>query len=270
MDKKLEKKMLVSGLMLAGIALFLIAVQIVPNNNESIVKNAAVLNAAAVSNQQFPPNMSLQGKANLQEAVDRLGDKLPEVAAWYGMTPRQLRNHMLSDHTLWIDEQGRLFYREESIVTSKDVLAADVPAESTVAGVSYPLSDTFLLHSNPGSKRVIYLNFKGATLSGVAWNSYNSGNDIIAPAWDIDGDMDSFGDSERQLIQNVWRRVAEDFAPFDVDVTTEEPPLDRIARTSSDDEYYGTVALVSPISGYFGNYGGLAYVGVFDSTNNTY
>ena len=44
----------------------------------------------------------------------------------------------------------------------------------TVSGTLAPLDQTFLLHSRPGSKRTIYLDFKGATLSGTAWNASRS------------------------------------------------------------------------------------------------
>ena len=51
-----------------------------------------------------------------------------------------------------------------------------------------PLSSTFSLHSRPGSKRTIYLDFDGATLEGTAWNS--GGNTITAIAYDFDGNQD--------------------------------------------------------------------------------
>ena len=38
----------------------------------------------------------------------------------------------------------------------------------------------------------------------------------------------------------VWERVAEDYAAFDVDVTTEEPPTDAMARSSGTDLTFGT------------------------------
>jgi hypothetical protein len=40
-------------------------------------------------------------------------------------------------------------------------------------------------------------------------------------------------------IQSIWQRVAEDFAPFDVDVTTEAPALSALTRASSSDTVFG-------------------------------
>ena len=44
-----------------------------------------------------------------------------------------------------------------------------------------------------------------------------------AVALDSDGDFTSFNTAEQAAIRDLWQRAAEDFAPFDVDVTTEEP-----------------------------------------------
>ena len=42
------------------------------------------------------------------------------------------------------------------------------------------------------------------------------------------------------LVQYIWQRVAEDYAPFDVDVTTQVPAPDALTRTDSLDNVYGT------------------------------
>ena len=117
---------------------------------------------------------------------------------------------------------------------------------------------------------MIYLDFDGHVLSGTAWNSGTVPATLDCPPWDTDGNPAVFGDAERTKIQAVWKRVAEDYAPFDVDVTTQAPSDSALKRDSASDEYYGMRVLISPISSYFGSYGGIAYVGVFDSTNEAY
>jgi PKD repeat protein len=108
-------------------------------------------------------------------------------------------------------------------------------------------------------------------ITGTAWNSsYNGGARIDAPAFDIDGNPASFSESERNVIIETWLRVAEDFAPFNVDVTTELTSEAQLTRSSSSDTVFGTRILISPISQYFGPYGGIAYVGVFDDVGDTY
>ena len=133
------------------------------------------------------------------------------------------------------------------------------------------LSNTFLLHSNPSATKTIYLDFNGHILpAGSAWaNGYNGGSAIKAPAWSLDADTTTFSDAERSIIQGIWQRVAEDFAPFDVNVTTEDRGEAYLTRSSSSDQVYGTRALISPIGSYFGG-GGIAYVDVFDYVGDTY
>src|SRR5438128_1728290 len=66
-----------------------------------------------------------------------------------------------------------------------------------------------------------------------------------APACDIDGNQSSFSDSEMAIVQSVWLRVAEDYAPFDVDITTQDPGLGAIDRTTNSDASFGTRVVVT-------------------------
>lgn len=106
-----------------------------------------------------------------------------------------------------------------------------------------PLARTFELHSLRGSERTIYLDFDGATVSGTAWNGSAVG---LSPGdyrgWVPDGAADA---DRLRAVQRIWQRVAEDFAPFDVDVTTEDPGDDAIERSGPADATYGTRVLVS-------------------------
>ena len=82
-----------------------------------------------------------------------------------------------------------------------------------------------IIHSmETGAPRVIYLDFTGHSTSGTNWNSsYSGGNPIVSAPFSIDADANALSDHELTFIRNVWRRVAEDFAPFSVDVTTQDP-----------------------------------------------
>ncbi|MGA0001747.1 MAG: zinc-dependent metalloprotease family protein, partial [Steroidobacteraceae bacterium] len=52
--------------------------------------------------------------------------------------------------------------------------------------------------------------------------AWNSGTLTMRP-YSIDNDYNTFTQSELDAIPETWKRVAEDFAPYDIDVTTEEP-----------------------------------------------
>jgi hypothetical protein len=61
-------------------------------------------------------------------------------------------------------------------------------------------------------------------VQGTAWNIvYTSGAPIRTPRFNVDGDPGSFSNAERRLIIAMWRAVAEYFAIWEVDVTTEDP-----------------------------------------------
>jgi PKD repeat protein len=246
--------------------------------------SAAASAAAARPHPAKPPfpQLSLpQRRAQGQRAIDLLGSRLPEVAAWYGKSPEEFRSLLLRDQRLKIDQRGRLFVEDELEAppppeseprpTKKPQPSSSAPgaASGALSGVLAPLDQTFLLHSRPGAARTIYLNFRGATLSGTAWNSGNT--TLTALPFDTDGIPYSYSQAELERIQYIWQRVVEDFAPFDVDVTTEPPAPERLTRSGATDGVFGTTVLITSRSGVYScSCGGVAYIGIFDDTSDYY
>ncbi|MFN5116757.1 MAG: zinc-dependent metalloprotease family protein [Cyanobacteriota bacterium] len=137
---------------------------------------------------------------------------------------------------------------------------------------STPLLDpslTFRLHSDPTATRLIYLDFDGHTTTGTSWNNSTMGSSFYSPAYDIDGNPASFSSSELTSIQQMWQRVASDFAPFDVDVTTQAPPLDWLKRSSSSDTTYGMRVVITSYGPYSSSAGGVSFVGTFTASSDT-
>ncbi|HYO08098.1 MAG TPA: fibronectin type III domain-containing protein [Tepidisphaeraceae bacterium] len=95
-----------------------------------------------------------------------------------------------------------------------------------------------LLHSNPGAHAKLFLDF-----DGNASRSF--------PAYNIDSDPATFTAAEAANVLEMWARTAEKFAPFNIDVTTEDPG-DRAAR------HAGEIVV-----GSTGNSAGYGYVGSF-------
>lgn len=212
----------------------------------------------------FPDIQLPEGNLKGQRAIEALGNRLPEVAAWYGKSPEEFVAQLLNDKRMRLDKRGRAFFVEEL----EQPLQADTGGY-VQDGTLAPLDQTFLLHSRPGAARTIYLNFKGATLSGTAWNG--GGANIVAPAFDLDGIPGTFNTTELQRIQYIWQRVSEDYAPFDVNVTTEAPAPDALTRSSSSDQVFGTTVVVTTRAGVYScSCGGVAYLGVFDDTSDYY
>jgi PKD repeat protein len=213
------------------------------------------------------PNITLPDRAQGEQAIAQLGSRLPDVAAWYGLSASEFARMLRSDPTVWLDRKGRVFFEEEVRLPPQ----GSTPPQGTdpLSPTLEPLDQTFKLHSRPGAKRTIYLNFVGATLTGTAWNSGGQSS-ITALPFDLDGVPYSFGTTELQRIQYIWKRVAEDYSAFDVDVTTEPPPADRITRSGSGDDVFGTTVLITKRTFYNCSCGGVAYLTVFDDVGDYY
>ena len=217
-----------------------------------------------------PPgaDTGLQSPAHGAAAIKGMGDRIDEVAAVNHMTTAELRELLKSDATAWVGAAGRIYYVEPA----PD--ASDLSTPQPEAVPPFPLSQTFLLHSKAGSNRTIYLDFNGHTVSDTSWNAPTSqgGSNLpngAHPAWDPAADGAAFSDSERELVQDVWRRVAEDYAPFDVDVTTQDPGVAALERTNEADQVYGNRTLITPSTQAHqflcnSGCGGIAYIDVFD------
>lgn len=138
----------------------------------------------------------------------------------------------------------------------------NAPPMSPVA----PLADTFRLHSLPSATKKIYLDFDGHVTSNTFWQN---GARIDTPAFSLDGNYAQFSDAERQAIQEVWARVAEDFYPFDVDVTTEEPSLDDLRKAGADDTRWGMRVVIGGSGSWMSGAAGVAYLNSFNWDSDT-
>lgn len=162
------------------------------------------------------------------------------------------------DHvSLRVDNAGGVYY-----VCTAPPAAAAPPAPAAagpvVQGAAVPISSQPIYHSKSGATRAIFLDFNGHTATSTAWGS------LVARPYDLDGNETTFNDAEQSAIQRIWARVAEDYASFDVDVTTEEQNSlgnnqGRVVFTRDTDA--NGVAMPSKGAG------GVAYVGVFGDSN---
>lgn len=177
---------------------------------------------------------------------------------------------------LRVDGEGGVYYADTYLpepVEGDDAL--DIPMVEQISA-----GETFLLHSRPGSANVLYLDFDGHTISGTAWNSGRP-DPLYAPSYDPSLDDSiatacnrgsgtapvqqvNFSSTELARIGEIWHRVAEDFAAWDIDVTTEEPAsfgptVGRLLFTDDVDLCGDDM----PSKGA----GGVAYVVVFGNSN---
>jgi hypothetical protein len=205
-------------------------------------------------------------------AIRALGSHLPAVAAGAGWSTSKLRSVLTSDHTAYVSDTGRVFYREDDLTAEA---TANPQTSATTVAPAYPTSQTFLLHSHASSTRKIFLDFDGADVTNTAWNGTGSGKvpNGTHTGFDLDGDPSTFSTAEQGYIQEVWREVSEDYAPFDVDVTTQDPGVAGISRSGTSDTTYGTHVLITseaaPRTALCGSCLGEAFVGTFDNVDTT-
>ena len=213
------------------------------------------------------PILTLPDSVQADQALNALGNRLPVWADLYDMSVDDFARTLREDENAFLDTRGRLYFiepaAEETPTANADVYDS----------APYPLEQTFQLESRPSAAITLYLDFDGHLLEGTAWNDNGSTSGtgpIAAQPWSSDSDPSTFNDSEKRDIQLIWRRVAEDFAPFDINVTTRFPGEDALIRNTSSDPYYGTRVLITPNSFYNCGCGGVAYVGTFDYVGSDY
>ena len=145
-----------------------------------------------------------------------------------------------------------------------------VGAAASDGGPVAPLSQTFRLSSRADADHTIYLDFDGHRTDDPFWTEENGGRAIDTPAYSRDGSA-GFSRNDLKAIQEIWRRVTEDFLPFDVNVTTADPGEAALRRQGSGDRAWGVRVVVGGDGTWFdrsGNSSGVAGVDVFDSARD--
>lgn len=129
------------------------------------------------------------------------------------------------------------------LTTAKGVKAIDrrpAPAvqaprkAANTTALPAPLEDTFDLHSSTSATKVIYLDFDG-----------HDGFEGNYTAFNFEGTAGVFSDAERTRIQRVWQSVAEDFLPFEVDVTTRDPGVEALRKNGRGDTHWGIRVVIT-------------------------
>jgi hypothetical protein len=159
---------------------------------------------------------------------------------------------------LHVNEFGDISYVD---MFETDPTARPAEASKTASVENIDPDKVFLLHSRPGASNVVFLDFDGHTIEGTAWSSVT----LEALPFDPSGNDNpptqaNFTQEELNTIHEIWHRVSEDFAPFNIDVTTEEPAVftpttGRILFT----HYMDASGQAMPSSAA----GGISYVNVF-------
>ncbi|MFU8892127.1 MAG: InlB B-repeat-containing protein [Luteolibacter sp.] len=143
-------------------------------------------------------------------------------------------------------------------------------SDPEVSATSVPISAPPVYNSKPGAPFHIYLDFNGAVVEGKQWNTSYGVTRWECLPWSLDSDRTTFSASEQTEMRRIWERIAEDYAPFNVNVTTDV--------TYDPDNYTGDKnkvgwLLITPTKDKNGvscphdGAGGVAYVNVFGRTD---
>ena len=222
-------------------------------------------NAPDQHSREFPPGTVLKVEDLPPSRLRTHLENLPEGPRRHAL--EQLKTFHFTEldlNSLDVDEQGDLFYSDQFTL---DPNAVAVPEETLTPLPDVPVSpfpSSLIFHSRRGSSNVLFLNFTGETVTNTSWNSSLGRTVIPAVAFSTDTDFSTFNDSEQKAIRRIWQRVSEDYAPFNIDVTTERPATFDI-RTAEALITRKTDAngASNPSSGS----GGVAYVSVFGGSS---
>ena len=233
----------------------------------------AVLLGGTTTRAQNPPASNHQYAVGSLTRLDELPagrfrsqlEALPATAQERAI--RWLRTFHFTDRdlpSLHADANGGILYTCE-IQTAGAVPESEEPPPLEEAAVPIsPFPSQLVFHSRPGAPNVLYLNFCGETVVNTEWNTVVGRSEIPAVPFSTDSDLTTFSDGEQGTIKQIWQRMAEDYAPFNIDVTTERPAtfttrtamalITRTTDANGEPNPYNTA-------------GGVAYVNVFGTTS---
>ena len=210
-------------------------------------------------------------ESNTSRALVRQRPTRPVAARGKGSRSRQLTHESL-EHRLLLsidtDPGPQVVVVDDPLLSTlydsswAPQISAVPAGGGAAASAPFSLTDTFKLHSLPSATKTIYLDFDGHTTTSYVWIQFNNYEDIVTPAYSFEGDS-SFSEAELERIQTIWEGVSEDFLPFNVDVTTEDPGVEALKNTDAEDQRWG-IRVVIGENTWYDPVGGVAAVGSFD------
>mgnify|MGYP003873076275 CR=1 FL=1 len=167
--------------------------------------------------------------------------------------------------SLHVDANGGIGYACSFTLpaTTEPVPADEPPAVAFAAAPISPFPTNLIFHSRPGAPNVLFLEFSGMTVTNTEWNTEVGRASIPALPFSTDADYTTFSEAEQVAIKRIWQRMAEDYAPFNIDVTTERP------ATFNNRTAVALITRSTDANGQPNPYdfaGGVAYVNVFNAS----
>ena len=189
-----------------------------------IALTVSMVQPTSAAAREFPPGALKRPQdlppGRLRARIEQLPQAARERAvAWL----QKFHFTDLDLNSLEADTEGGIYYSD---TFSLEAIGTETNSEPVVAQAAVPVSPfptSLIFHSKPGSSNVLFLNFAGDIVSNTAWNNSLGRTSVVAVAFSTDADDTTFSDAEQVAIKRIWQRMAEDYMPFDIDVTTERP-----------------------------------------------
>ncbi|MDH7448320.1 Ig-like domain-containing protein [Aquimarina sp. 2201CG14-23] len=152
-------------------------------------------------------------------------------------------------YQIFTNDHGKVYLKEADIDTliCVDLEKSSPETKTDASVVSSKMAP--ILESLPGAEGVIYLDFDGEVVSGTSWVSGGT----------INAASPNFSD---QKIIAVWKIMAEDFRPFNLNVTTNRAIFDATPRNRR------MMCIFTPTNDAAPGSGGVAYVNSFSRNND--
>lgn len=193
--------------------------------------------------------------------VTSSNDQISSILFYDNIERRYFRADIEGDEGGYFKEENLEKYQCPVLPTDQNILFSMPKTEGLVPD----LSDLKNLESKPDASNTLYLNYWGGTLTDTAWNDSSNGGDPIDYApYDTDDNDATFSDNERYLMWLAWQETAEDYASFDINVTTRQSVYDSTPSTNRSQIIATPTNVVAPGSG------GVAYVGIFGRSDDYY
>lgn len=237
----------------------------------AVTSALATVPASAASQDSRVPAAACDGRLQTEPAparrVQRVAPSAFAAAAEANELPASRLAALAEDGTLWLDGCGMAFYREPAVEVEERTDGAARQAATVPAGI-----DVLALESDPGAQRTIFIDVDGGSVTGTEWNRTAGATITVEPYSLTSPASAAFSSEERTAIYEAWSVVAEDFAPFSVNVTTKDPGTEAIHRSGSTDPVYGSRVFLTQRNAVSQGCGcsGVAYLDVFGATGSTH
>jgi hypothetical protein len=166
-----------------------------------------------------------------QAAVDALRGEIGQKVRARGEDPEQLVTLLEADPSVRLGLEGHVVFLDavdpatalesETAAIATTSATGPAPVPTALAANGLPLH-----HSKVGAPWTLYIDVESRLVQvhpNMREILVRPANTITTSGLTLDADATTFNAEEQDVISRIWGRVAEDWAPFDIDVTTERP-----------------------------------------------